>query len=70
MSSLSDLTIIIVTYRTDEKILTDCINSIENNIKIKIIENSSEFNLKENIQISQFIVQEKILAWVVEIILD
>ena len=46
MSSLSDLTIIIVTYRTDEKILTDCINSIENNIKIKIIENSSEFITK------------------------
>ncbi|OUX32499.1 MAG: hypothetical protein CBE28_01495 [Pelagibacteraceae bacterium TMED268] len=50
MSSLSDLTIIIVTYRTDEKILTDCINSIENNIKIKIIENSSEFNLKEKFE--------------------
>ena len=34
MSSLSNLTIIIVTYRTKEKILTDCINSIDKNVKV------------------------------------
>jgi len=47
MNSLSDLTIVIVTYRTDEKVLTDCINSIHNSVKIKIIENSTEFKLKD-----------------------
>jgi GT2 family glycosyltransferase len=50
MSSLSDLTILIVTYRTDEKILKDCINSIDSNIKIRIIENSSEFKFKEKFE--------------------
>ena len=40
---LSNLTVVIVTYKTDEKILRDCINSIDKKIHIKIIENSEEF---------------------------
>ena len=40
---LSNLTVVIVTYKTDEKILRNCINSIDKKIHIKIIENSEEF---------------------------
>ena len=40
---LSNLTVVIVTYKTDEKILINCINSIDKNINIKIIENSETF---------------------------
>jgi len=47
MNYLSNLTVVIVTYKTDEKILTNCIKSINNNVKILIIENSSEFKSKE-----------------------
>jgi len=47
MNNLSNLTVVIVTYKTDEKILTNCIKSINNNVKILIIENSSEFKSKE-----------------------
>jgi len=47
MNNLSNLTVVIVTYKTDEKILTNCIKSINNNVKILIIENSSEFKNKE-----------------------
>jgi N-acetylglucosaminyl-diphospho-decaprenol L-rhamnosyltransferase len=43
---LSNLTVVIVTYKTDEKILRNCINSIDNNVNIKLIENSQEFNNK------------------------
>ena len=42
MNNLSNLTIIIVTYKTDIDILKNCINSIDQNIKIKIIENSNQ----------------------------
>ena len=47
MNNLSNLTVVIVTYKTDEKILTNCIKSINNNVKILIIENSGEFKSKE-----------------------
>lgn len=40
---LSNLTINILTYKTDKKILTDCINSLSKSILINIIENSSKF---------------------------
>lgn len=43
MNSLSELTVIIVTYQTDRKILKDCINSINKDVQIKIIENSNLF---------------------------
>ena len=47
MSSLSNLTIIIATCKNKEKILTDCINSIDKNVKVKIIENSPKFKMKD-----------------------
>ena len=40
MNNLKNLTIVIVTYKTDSTILNNCINSIDKNVKIKIIENS------------------------------
>ena len=44
MNNLKDLTVIIVTYRTPKKIITNCIKSISKNIKILIIENSKKFD--------------------------
>ena len=43
MNSLSDLTVIIVTYKTNYEILKNCISSIDKNVKIKIVENSLDF---------------------------
>ena len=40
---MKDLTVVIVTYRTPKKIITNCIRSIQKNVKILIIENSSNF---------------------------
>ena len=47
MSNLENLTVIIVTYRTNDDILDDCINSIDKNVKILIVENSNDINFKE-----------------------
>jgi len=43
MNNLSNLTVIIVTYKTNKDILKNCLDSIDSNVKIKIIENSTEF---------------------------
>ena len=45
----NELTIVINTLRSDEKIFS-CIDSIDKNIKIIIIENSDNFKLKNNIE--------------------
>ena len=47
MSNLQNLTVIIVTYRTNHDILDDCIKSIDQNVKILIIENSDDAKFKE-----------------------
>jgi len=57
MNNLSNLTVIIVTYKTDIKILEKCIYSIDEKVKIKIIENSNQKELlsssfKENNRLS------------------
>ena len=44
---LSELTIVILTYKTNKDILLNCLNSIDNNIKTLIIENSNKFENKE-----------------------
>ena len=49
MKNLENLTVIIVTYLTQKKMLTDCLKSISKDVKIKIIENSSNFELKDEI---------------------
>ena len=46
---LSNLTIIILTFCTDLKILIKCIKSIEGSVKIVIVENSKKFAHKEEI---------------------
>ena len=45
MNDLAKLTIVIVTYKTDSSILKNCLDSIDKNVQIKIIENSIK---KEN----------------------
>ena len=45
---LSKLTVIILTYKTNREILSNCLKSIDEKVKIKIIENSENFeNEKE-----------------------
>ena len=39
MELLSQLTVAILTYKTNNQILLDCLNSIDGKVKIKIIEN-------------------------------
>jgi len=50
MNLLSDLTVIILTYKTDRKILTNCIQSIDKNVQIKLIENSGLFEDKDTFE--------------------
>ena len=45
MNNLAKLTVVIVTYKTDSTILKNCLDSIDKNVQIKIIENSFK---KEN----------------------
>ena len=49
MNNLEKLTVIIVTYNTTEKIILDCLNSIRNNAKVVIVENSNHFIHKDKI---------------------
>lgn len=41
------ITIVIVTYQTNKNILIKCLNSINKNIKVLIVENSKKFNNKD-----------------------
>ncbi len=50
MNNLSDLTVIIVTYKTKEEILFNCINSIKKEIKIINIENSNDEAHKKKVE--------------------
>ena len=50
MSNLNDLTVIIVTFKTKEEILFNCINSIKKEIKIINVENSNDTSHKEKIE--------------------
>ena len=47
MKNLNNLTIIIVTYMTNKKILLDCLKSINKKVKIIIVENSSRLDGKK-----------------------
>ena len=46
MKNIKDLTVVIVTYFTDRKILLNCLNSIDKKTKIIIVENSKKFKNK------------------------
>ena len=49
MPSLENITVIIVTYLTQKHILINCLKSIDNRVKIKIVENSQNFEFKNEI---------------------
>ena len=44
MKNLDDLTVVIVTFQTPEKIILDCLNSINKNVNVIIVENSKIFS--------------------------
>ncbi len=50
---MKNLTVVIVTYKTPEKIILDCLRSIDSKIKVLIVENSENFKHKKQI-LSQF----------------
>ena len=47
---LSNLTVIILTYKTDLEILSNCIKSIDHLVSINLVENSREFKNKDSIK--------------------
>ena len=47
MNKINNLTVVIVTYLTDKKILLNCIKAIDKKIKIIIVENSKKFKNKD-----------------------
>ena len=47
---LSELTVIIVTFKTDKNILKNCLSSIDSNVKVIIVENSNSFKYKNEIE--------------------
>ena len=53
MKNLNDLTIIIVTFQTQEKVIMDCLRSIDKDVKVIIVENSENF-LHEKMINSEF----------------
>ena len=54
-NKLSDLTVIILTFKTDKSILINCLKSIDSNVKVIIVENSKTFveNSKKFLEISR-----------------
>ena len=53
MKSLNDLTVVIVTFNTSRKVILDCLNSINNNVNILIVENS-EFFIDKDLVLTKF----------------
>ena len=47
MKFLNELTVVIVTYKTNREILDNCIDSIDPSVKILIVENSSDIEFKK-----------------------
>ena len=54
MNNLSNLTVVIVTFKTDRKILQNCLNSIEKDIKIIIVENSNKIKEEDKELLNQY----------------
>ena len=46
MKNINNLTVVIVTYLTDRKILLNCLQSIDKRAKIIIVENSKNLKIK------------------------
>tara|TARA_B100001123_G_C15175517_1_gene973141 strand:- start:395 stop:1297 length:903 start_codon:yes stop_codon:yes gene_type:complete len=49
-NKLSELTVIIVTFKTDKTILKKCLSSIDPKVEVIIVENSNQFQNKNEIQ--------------------
>ena len=47
---LSELTVIIVTFKTNDKVLNNCLKSINSEVKTLIIENSNKLDNKDQIE--------------------
>ena len=58
--SIQDITVVITSFKSDEKI-KDCLNSINTNCKVLIIENSNDIEFKKRIE-KEFINVECILT--------
>ena len=46
---LSELTVVILTYKTNRDILINCLNSIDKRVNIMIVENSNNFENKDEL---------------------
>ena len=53
MNNFRDLTVVIVSFKTNKNILYECINSINKEINIILVENNNDDNLKKEVE-SQF----------------
>ena len=49
-NSLSELTAIVVTFKTDITLLKNCLNSIDSRVKVIVVENSKNFVNKSEIE--------------------
>ena len=49
-NKLSELTVIVVTFKTDKTILKNCLSSIDPKVKVIIAENSNQFQNKDEIE--------------------
>jgi len=47
--SIRDITVVITSFRSDEKIIS-CLNSIDRQCKVIVVENSNDFKIKEKIE--------------------
>ena len=47
--SIKDITIVITSFKSEEKI-KNCLNSIDKQAKVLVIENSSDLGFKENLE--------------------
>ena len=47
--SIKDITIVIASFKSEKKI-KNCLNSIDNQVKVLVIENSNNLNFKENLE--------------------
>ena len=47
--SIKDITVVITSFKSD-KIIKDCLNSIDGQCKVIIVENSNDSKLKENLE--------------------
>ena len=54
MKNLNDLTVVIVTFQTPEKIILDCLRSINKDVKIIIVENSEKFSHEKAVNLEFF----------------